>query len=306
MGLAFTVIVALAVSVTGGEHVEELVARSHMSATAGMSSSPLQASFATDDAKGAAPDAAPQVDASVVVLPCTPVAAYWTGPPQSEGMPQGPSLAIVDTHVRPKDARVHLDGRFVGRARYLDGKPGFLYLEPGDYRLELRFDGYETVAIELRASAGCKYSLKHYMDRIKGAKKEKKADTFGKGMPFERVFGPQTEAVQHVAEASPAGPDLSLRADLDFERQGTPTMAASRGASLRLSVEPETAAVSVDGVFVATARELSLMEGPLAITAGPHVIEVQADGFADASRQVDLEVGQELAVRISLSEKAAN
>jgi hypothetical protein len=50
----------------------------------------------------------------------------------------GPELAVVSIDVRPKDARVHLDDRFVGRARYLDGKPGYLYLEPGTYDLELR------------------------------------------------------------------------------------------------------------------------------------------------------------------------
>ncbi|MCJ7756379.1 MAG: hypothetical protein MUP13_17600, partial [Thermoanaerobaculales bacterium] len=82
-----------------------------------------------------------EVDASSVILPCIPVAAYWTGPPQSEGMPPGPELAIVSTDVRPKDARVYLDNRFVGRARYLDGWPGYLFLAPGSYRLELRLDG---------------------------------------------------------------------------------------------------------------------------------------------------------------------
>jgi len=218
-------------------------------------------------------------------------------------MPPGPSLAIVSTHVRPKDARVHLDGRFVGRARYLDGKPGYLYLEPGEYRLELQFEGYETVVIELEASSGCKYSLKHFMERIRGAGKEKKADTYGKGRPFERVFGPLIESEERVSSASPAGPDLSLRRDLDSEIRGGTATEGKRGASLRLRVAPESATVSVDGVFVATARELSLMEGPLATTAGPHLIEIRAEGFVNASRQVELEAGEEATVQISLSEK---
>jgi hypothetical protein len=305
MGLVCMVIVALAASVTGGEGVDAIDSRNQIPTMAVASSNTAQASPSTD-VERAASSAVVGEDVKMVVLACDPVAAYWTGPPQSDGMPQGPSLAIVSVHARPKDARVHLDDRFVGRARYLDGKPGYLYLEPGAYRLELRFEGYQTVMIALEASAGCKYSLKHYMERIKGAKKSKKADTFGKGMPFERVFGPQTEREERIASTAQTGPDLRLRGDFDSSHDDAKTTAGTRGASLRLSVAPESATVTLDGVFVATAWELSLMEGPLATTAGPHLIEVRAEGFVDASRRVDLEAGEELAVQILLSEEGTD
>jgi hypothetical protein len=303
MGLVGMVIVALAASISGGEAIDAIDSRGQMTATAESSSNSAQASPATD-VQQAASSAAAEEGAGVVVLRCDPVAAYWTGPPQSEGMPQGPSLAIVSVQARPKDARVHLDENFVGRARYLDGKPGYLYLEPGAYRLELRFEGYQTVIIPLEASAGCRYSLKHYMERIQGAKKEKKSDTFGKGMPFERVFGPQTKQEAPVTSADSSGPDLGLRRDLDSSHPVARTTERKRGASLRLSVAPESARVTLDGVFVANAWELGLMEGPLATTAGPHLIEVRAEGFVDAFRQIDLKAGEELAVQILLSEKA--
>ena len=305
MGLVCMVIVALAASVTGGEGIDVTDSLVQITASASAPSSPVEASPPTDVERGTS-SAATEKDTGVVVLPCEPVAAYWTGPPQSDGMPQGPALAIVSVQARPKDARVHLDGKFVGRARYLDGKPGYLYLEPGAYRLELRFEGYQTVMIALEASAGCRYSLKHYMERIKGTKREKKADTFGKGMPFERVFGPQSEREAPVTSTAFSGPDLSLRRDLESTHRGATTTERKQGASLRLTVAPESARVTLDGVFVATAGELSLMEGPLATTAGPHLIEVRAEGFVDASRQVDLEAGEELAVEILLSKKGAD
>ena len=305
MGLVCMLVVALAASVMGGEGIDAVDGRGGMTATVASSSSSPQASPATDVQRTVS-NAAAEEDAGVAVLPCDPVAAYWTGPPQSDGMPQGPSLAIVSVQARPKDARVHLDDRFVGRARYLDGKPGYLYLEPGAYRLELRLEGYQTMIVALEASAGCKYSLKHYMERINGVKKEKKADLYGKGMPFERVFGPQAEPEDLVASTAPTAHDLSLRRDLDASDQGVEMKAGRRGASLRLKVAPESATVSLDGVFVATAWELSLMEGPLATTAGPHLIEIRAEDFVDAERRVDLEVGEELAMQISLSEKGPN
>jgi hypothetical protein len=299
------VIVALVASISGGEAADAGDFLGQMTANEGLSSSSTQVSPATE-VQQATPGTEPEESAVGLGLPCIPVAAYWTGPPQSDGMPLGPSLAIVSIHARPKDARVHLDERFVGRARYLDGKPGYLYLEPGAYRLELRFEGYETLAIPIEASAGCKYSIKHFMERIRGAKKEKKADTFGKGMPFERVYSPEETAEDRIVSTAPGGPDLSLRRDLNPSTRDEKKNPETKGASLRLDISPESATVTIDGIFVATARELSRMEGPLATTAGPHLIEVRAEGFVDASRRVDLEAGEELAMQISLSEKGTN
>jgi hypothetical protein len=305
MGVVGMVIVTLAAAATGGEVSNAVDPAGEMTATTSSSSNSAQAS-PTTDVRQAASSAGTEEDMVYADLPCEPVAAYWTGPPQSDGMPQGPSLAIVSIDVRPKDARVHLDDRFVGRARYLDGKPGYLFLEPGTYRLELRFEGYQTLVVPLEASAGCLYSIKHFMERIKGAKKEKKTETFGKGMPFERVFGPLNGPVVQPASTAPSGPDLSLRQDLDPRVRGGETAVKKPGASLRLNVSPATATVSLDGVFVATAWELSLMEGPLATTAGHHLIEVRAEGYVDATRRVDLEMGEELTLSISLSESTTN
>lgn len=241
------------------------------------------------------------VDASTVVLPCTPVAAWWSGPPPSSEVPPGPDLAVVSVDVRPKDARVHLDGRFVGRARYLDGKPGYLYLEPGSYRLELRLDGYRTVAVDLEARSTCRYDLKHRLERAGAKSPGKPEDAFGKGMPLNRVFSPITEAGPAQTEGRAAGPDPSLRPDLDERSKPAAESARKPTAALTLRVSPESAEVSIDGVFVATARELGRMEGPLATTAGEHVVSVRAPGFAEASKSVRLAEGEIVELEISLS-----
>jgi hypothetical protein len=246
------------------------------------------------------------IDASKVMLPCTPVAAYWSGPPPTSGMPPGPELAVVSVQVRPKDARVHLDGRFVGRARYLDGKPGYLYLEPGSYRLELRHEGYRMVVVELEAVTACRYDLKHYMEKDRAQASGGTKDTYGKGMPFDRVYGPIDDPQKAVATNQKTGPDPSLRRDLDPGSGAADGSVRAPGASLRLEVSPEAATVSIDGVFVATGRELALMEGPLATTAGKHLVVVRAPGHAEASKNIELETGEVLELQFSLSEKGAN
>ncbi len=163
------------------------------------------------------------------MLPCTPVAAYWNGPPPAAGMPPGPELAVVSIDVRPKDARVHLDNRFVGRSRYLDGKPGYLYLEPGAYDLELRLEGYRTVLVKLDAQASCRYDLKHRMERVRGSSSGAPDDTYGKGEPFNRVFGPQVKTEPVAAPSRRSGPDPSLRQDLRWYGRIGPPMPPGHG-----------------------------------------------------------------------------
>ncbi len=245
------------------------------------------------------PSGSADVDASSVMLPCIPVAAYWTGPPQSEGMPPGPELAIISVEVRPKDARVHLDDRFVGRARYLDGSPGYLYLVPGSYRLQLRLDGYETVDVNLEPEAGCRYDLKHRLERVKGTAKEDKAENFGKGEPFNRVFAPLRSAVQPGDEVRGGGADPSLRPDILASGQPGSEQ-PPQGAALKLTVSPDSASIAIDGAFVATAREVTRMEGPLAVASGSHRIEVSAPGFQTTTRSVELADGQVVELTIDL------
>ena len=243
------------------------------------------------------------VNASRVMLPCTPVAAYWNGPPPAAGMPPGPELAVVSIDVRPKDARVHLDNRFVGRARYLDGKPGYLYLEPGTYDLELRLEGYRTVLVELDATPSCRYDLKHRMEKSGQKAPDGSATDYGKGKPFNRVFGPLVKTEQAPTSPRRSGPDPGLRRELDHRSNRAADAAKMPGSSLRLRVKPDSASVSIDGVFVATGRELALMEEPLATTAGKHDVVISASGFVAASKSIELVEGQVLELEIILSEK---
>lgn len=251
-------------------------------------------------------DSGGELGASAVMLPCTPVAAYWTGQPPSSGMPPGPDLAVVSIKARPKDARVYLDGRLVGRARYLDGKPGYLYLEPGSYRLELRLTGYPTQVFTIEAEAACRFDLKHRLQRRGTDADGAPESTFGQCKPFNRVFGPmRDEETEKVAGLS-GGPDPSLRNDLESRSGAGAKVDKVSGASLRLKVSPETASVSIDGVFVATARELALMVRPLATTAGEHEVIVRAPGHLKVSKNFVLEPGEVLDLEFSLSRIESN
>lgn len=252
------------------------------------------------DAGAAEPGA---VNASTVTLPCVPVGTYWNGPLPPEGTPAAPDLAVVAFNARPKDARVHLDGRFVGRARYLDGSPGYLYLEPGSYRIDLRLEGYESVTVAIEAKQGCRYDLKHRLQKGRSAPDEPDDASFGKGKPAERVYAPVAgDAAPAVVEFR-GGPDLRLRPDLAGETAAGAS-AAIPAAALRLQVKPSSAAVWIDGAFVASGRELERMEAPLAVVAGSHLITVEAPGHRAETRRIEVAPDQVLELEIVLAEEA--
>jgi hypothetical protein len=117
---------------------------------------------------------------------------------------------VVQAQVKPKSARLFLDGRFVGRAHHFRGKKGFLYLLPGEYRLEVVKEGHLTEVYSIRARPYCKFDLVLKMTKTRGAGKEYPGIPSGKGQPIQWIYGPVNQAF------APAhgGPDPSLRKDV--------------------------------------------------------------------------------------------
>lgn len=60
----------------------------------------------------------------------------------------------VKTDVDPEEARVYLDGKYIGAADDFDGWPDKLYLRPGRYRLEFRLSGYEPKVLDVEVHPG--------------------------------------------------------------------------------------------------------------------------------------------------------
>ncbi len=60
----------------------------------------------------------------------------------------------VKTDVDPEEARVYLDGKYIGTADDFDGWPDKLYLRPGHYRVEFRLSGYEPLSLDVDARPG--------------------------------------------------------------------------------------------------------------------------------------------------------
>ena len=261
------------------------------------------AAVAADDtpstASGSVVSPAP-TDDSASDVPCRSVATVWPVTESGPSTLQPPQLAVVVTDIRPRDGMVFLDGRFAGRARYFNGRKGFLYLEPGAYRLELRMDGYRTAAFSIAARPSCRFDILHRMDKSRGSSAEGPVPPEGKGEPTQWVWAPvEGAAAAPPPPGRPGGPDPALRPDLEVGSQVAGAGEVARG-SLRLRVKPSTAEVYLDGSFLATARELDLMVSPLAVPVGRHVVEGRAPGFSSRFEEIVAVVGEVVELEIVL------
>ncbi len=230
---------------------------------------------------------------------CTQVATTWpqwaTGPSQLPA----PQLAVVRTDFRPKDTHLFLDGRYVGRARSFNGKKGFLYLEPGEYRIEAVAKGYGTDVFLVRARPNCRFDVKHRMTKGGDAGQTVRNVPGGKSEPVQWIWGPVAGLAPTVSSGSRGGADPSLRPDLN-PAPPNPTGQGAGKASIRLDVRPPEASVYLDGEFLATAKQLDLMVSPLAVAVGVHRIEVLAPGYAGQVAEVTLSEGEVESIGVDL------
>lgn len=78
-----------------------------------------------------------------------PYDPYWYRYP-----PQPPNWGYVDTDVEPEEAKVYLDGKYVGTADDYDGFPRYLSVTLGSHKIEFRMEGYETFSQDFYMNPG--------------------------------------------------------------------------------------------------------------------------------------------------------
>ncbi len=245
--------------------------------------------YAAEEGAEPGSGSSPVKPAAIEVM-CSPVNISWPSSGTPSAREPGPTLSVVSADFRPKDVPLFLDGRFVGRARYFNGKKGFLYLQPGRYQLVAASDGLKTEVFSIDARPGCRFDIKHRMVKGQQGREEGYEAPPGQGKPQQWIYAPTGPSPQAEAVGRPSpGPDPSLRPDLGGTKSAADLTRHPSG-SLRVRVQPSSATVFMDGRLLATGEEIARMVGPFAVPTGPHTILVRAPGFTD--RTVTIELGQ--------------
>ncbi|HXM78084.1 MAG TPA: PEGA domain-containing protein [Thermoanaerobaculia bacterium] len=241
--------------------------------------------------------------------------------------------ASVKTDVSPDEARVYLDGKYIGTADDFDGWPDKLYLRPGHYRLEFRLSGYEPKVVEVDARRGTELKIDDKLRKAPpGARSESDPPKIEGDVPrfygkrsdrdIARPYGRQDEDADEDFDSDDRRParyrDRDERDDADRAparrsedtwRRGTRRPDASIStrpdgrdrSRLRITAEPSDAAVYLDDRFVGSADELASMERGIVVSPGKHTVTVSRPGYRDRTADVQVDAGKTESVKVSLS-----
>jgi len=206
-------------------------------------------------------------------------APYWGwGPgPYYYGAPGGLALGYammsgmgaLDLGVKPKQAEVWVDGKYVAEARDLDGDPSYLWLKQGSHHVVLYKAGFRSFEEDVDVNVGMIRELKVKLE------------------PGEST--PPAPASSEVRSEPPRPEGAELHAEA-AEPQGEP-----RG-DVSLRVRPEDATVYVDGEYRGTARALHGLRLP----PGHHRVELVRPGYQPLEKEFDVEAGRTSDLALSM------
>ncbi len=243
--------------------------------------------------------------------------------------------AGVKTDVSPEEARVYLDGRYIGTADDFDGYPDLLYLQAkGTYKLEFQLEGFESQAVDVEAQPGALIKLDNKLAKIPGAKHYGSYDTPEPQGGVQRYFGKQKDGttgpnvLEEPADEQPppdtrspyqSGPPMqpqtprSISGDayspsvpstppgtIEASPAPAPAPSNTNRGRIQFRIQPADAAVYLDDRFAGTGEELSTLGRGLQVTAGPHRVFVSRPGFESDAVMVDVGPGGSESVEVNL------
>ena len=267
--------------------------------------------------------------------------AYYGGPYGGSAAYAPGDWGTVKTDVSPEEARVILDGRYIGTADDFDGYPDYLYLKPGHYKLEFQLEGFEPQSVDIEARPGVRIKIDNKLRKIPGAKQYGSYDTPEPQGGVQRYFGKekdQTAAINieahdaygedwrdrgsssdapappeaedsdrdHPPSAPPPGKSYDDPAPPERDRESEsrrPAPVPGAKARILFRVEPADAAIYVDDRFAGTAEELGSLTRGLMVGPGMHRVVVSRPGYSSESIQVDAASGKAETVEIRLERR---
>ena len=134
-------------------------------------------------------------------------------------------LSAIDVNIQPDHAEISLDGVVMGTADDYDGFPQFMVVDPGTHTVRARCDGYQTYEVTIRLAPGEQINLNKRLDPGKAG----------------------LAVVETPVEREPQPAELTEPVYI----------------RLVLTVNDPEASVYVDGAFVGTGKEISLLHSPL-------------------------------------------
>ncbi|HNV01920.1 MAG TPA: PEGA domain-containing protein [Vicinamibacterales bacterium] len=220
----------------------------------------------------------------------------------------GTDTASLRVQVRPKTARVYVDGAFAGLVDDYDGFWQRLTLEPGNREITVYLEGHRSIVERLYVSPGGNYSIKGVLEPLPaGAPDEPRPEPRWAGTSARpglrygepREVPPSSERPDSrppresypPADAGPPAPDVRA--------PDQPLPPDGRFGQLAIRVQPPDAQVTIDG------EEWRAPEGAerlvVHLPAGTHRVEIRKEGFDPFVTSVEIRRGEVAALNVSLA-----
>jgi len=191
-------------------------------------------------------------------------------------------MGALDLDVKPKQAEVWVDGKYVAEARDLDGDPSYLWLKGGAHHVVLYKAGFRSFDEDVDVNVGMIRELKVKLEPGEAPPPVPAAP--------EARSEPRPESTEpHAEPAEPRAEGAKPRAEA-AQPQGEP-----QGA-VRLRIRPEDATVYVDGDYRGSARALP----GLRLSPGRHRVELVRPGFQPLEKEFDVEAGRTTDLALSM------
>jgi hypothetical protein len=229
-------------------------------------------------------------------------------------------MGALDLDVSPGRTHVFINGEDLGIADRYDGWPGYLWLPEGTYDVAFYLPGYKTIARQITIYPGTVIDIDDRMAKGPSVRPEDLASKTHERRD-DRLRFEQERQEQLDRQNGDQGDDDQdwhdrvrhdrgqMRDDQDRD-QGDgdhgPGMSHrmsredSGQSHLRLSVEPRDASVYLDGQFVGTGTDLSLLHAGLPVSPGSHKLSVVRPGHKPVEKSFDVKSGGNVELEISL------
>ena len=224
-------------------------------------------------------------------------------------------MGALDLDVWPAQTQVYIDGEYVGVVDSFDGWPRYLWLEKGTYDVVFYLDGFKTLARQYSIYPGLVIDVD---DRLEPGEAVRPEDLVSKSTERRDARIAQDRAQQEAAErgerarepgaAVAAGSErvrgereeMSRQPYDDAVESGQAVDTRGEPGRVHVAIEPDDAAVYLDGRFLGSGRDLERLSSGLIVDPGAHKLSVVRPGRESKSLDFDVAPGQELDLNVAL------
>jgi hypothetical protein len=204
----------------------------------------------------------------------------------------GDPFGAVKVEVRPRDAKVFVDGYFAGVVDDYDGAFQRLRLRPGPHEIEVYLDGYRSLRQTVYLTPGSTFKLRGDLAKLGAGEPAETAPVPKAGPPPDRDRDYESQPPPAAQPGRPEPPPPG-------ERRGR-VSADARFGSIAVRVQPDDAEVLIDGeAWLGSDQDGRLLVN---VPAGSHRVDVRKRGHESFSTEVDVHAGETTPLNVSLPE----